>query len=606
MNPDTVRALATVSDAEKTRLADLRTRVAEATVNDPLKVSAELLRKATAAERLMALLNELSEGLDQQSVVGELLALNTTAGKLAAQSTQLSAALSEASERDVGSATWKSLWHAAHAYLAGIDEPFPPGADAKAPLCPLCQQELSTAAIGRLRRFEEFYRGDVEKQIREVARKRDAITTALGKLHGVEEQASAQTPLVFSGEGVLEASVAAFVKSAAQRRAGIQGSASASEIRAPLLASDPRPSIQRWVTELRQKAAEQKALAAPDAIAKAKTEIAELVNRLLLEERLTAVLSRIETLKRIAKLRRASAALTTTGLSRRIGEFTESAVTAQLRARLTQELVDASLDHLPVNMGARAPRGKTHVSIALDTTRDVEVKDVLSEGERRAVAIAFFLAEVAVLEHGGGIILDDPVSSLDHMRRSYVARRLVEEAARRQAIVFTHDIVLLLELQELAESGPVPCEMRVVIRVGANAGIASKDLPWLAMNVAKRIGHLKNELQRLGALERKDAEAYRQHVKTWFVLLREAWERAVEEKLFNGVVGRLQPGIKTLSLADVSVTPERTSAVERGMTLASKWAHDQAPALNRPPPKAAELQAAVAELEAFVALFKKK
>jgi hypothetical protein len=213
---------------------------------------------------------------------------------------------------------------------------------------------------------------------------------------------------------------------------------------------------------------------------------------------------------------------------------------------------------------------------------------------------------VAVLEHGGGIILDDPVSSLDHARRSYVARRLVEEAGRRQAIVFTHDIVLLLELQELAESAPVPCEMRVVLRVGENTGVASKDLPWIAMNVAKRIGHLKNELQRLGAIEKKGlAEEYRQHVKTWFVLMREAWERAVEEKLFNGVVGRLQPGIRTLSLAAVSVTPERTSAVERGMTLASKWAHDQAPAINRPPPKVAELQTAVTELEAFVALFKK-
>jgi recombinational DNA repair ATPase RecF len=601
VNPQTVTALATVSDEERAGLDALRERLTIATANDPLKVSAALERRAGGAEGLLTLLDALVRALDQ-GVVSELLTLNNAAEKLAAQSTKLSLALSEAGAHKVGSVAWKSFWHAAHAYLVDLDAPFPPASDAVGPVCPLCQQELSSAAISRLHRFEEFFRGDVEKQIRDVGRKRDAIISAFAKLQSIEEQLSVQTPLVFSGEGILEASVASFVKSAAQRRAAIQSSASASEIQAPTLAPEPSQAIRQWVMNLRQKAAEQRALAAPEAIAKAKSEIAELENRMLLGRRLTAVLDRIEVLKRIAKLRKASGALTTTGLSRRIGDFTESAVTAQLRARLLKELGDASLEHLPVGMGARAPKGKTRVSIELDTTRQVEVREVLSEGERRAVAIAFFLAEIAVLEHKGGIVLDDPVSSLDHARRSYVARRLVEEAAGRQVVVFTHDVVFLLELQGFAEDASVPCEMRVVRRIGDDAGVASNDLPWVALNVGKRIGLLKNELQHLGALERKgDAEKYRHHVKTWFGLLREAWERAIEEKLFNGVVGRFQPGIKTLSLAAVSVTPELTSAVERGMTQASNWMHDQAAALNRPPPKTAEIKVALDELELFVA-----
>jgi hypothetical protein len=222
------------------------------------------------------------------------------------------------------------------------------------------------------------------------------------------------------------------------------------------------------------------------------------------------------------------------------------------------------------------------------------------------VALAFFLAEVAVAEHGGGVVLDDPVSSLDHARRSYVAQRLVEEGSRRQVIVFTHDIVFLLELQCLAPQASVPCEVRVVRRVGNTAGIAAKDLPWVAQNVAKRIGYLRNEAQRLAALERKgDAETYRREAKTWFELLREAWERAVEEKLFNGVVGRFQPGIQTLRLSPVNVTAGMTAAVERGMTRASEWTHDQAPALGKPPPTGADVNVALDELEAFVAQFKR-
>ncbi len=605
VNPQTVTLLSSVSNDEKARLNELREQIAAAVANDPAKASAALERRAESAERFLTMVDTLTRGVEQ-AVVSELLALNASAEKLRAQSAALSLALSKATAREVGSTSWKTFWQAAHAYVS--DDAFPPPVDAVGAICPLCQQDLSSEAIGRLERFEEFFRGEVEKQLGEVERKRDTLIAALGKLPSTEEQLASQRQLVFGGEGDLEATVAVFMDSASQRRAAIQSSAKTSKIQAPPLAPNPVPPIQQWVKQLRQKAAEQKALAAPEAIVRAKKEIAELENRLLLGQRLTTVLVRIETLKRVKKLRAASAALTTTGLSRKIGEFTESAVTAQLRARLMKELADASLDHLPVKMGARAAKGKTRVSIGLDTAREVEAREVFSEGERRAVATAFFLAEVAVLEHEGGIVLDDPVSSLDHARRSYIARRLVEEASKRQVIVFTHDIVFLLELQELAKkaAGPLVCETSVVRRVGDDTGVVTKDLPWIAQNVTKRIGYLRGQLQPLEALERKgDPDAYRQRVKTWFELLREAWERAVEEKLFNGAVGRFQQEIKTLSLSTVSVTPAMTSAVDKGMTQASKWTHDMAPAMNRPPPKGSELKAALDELDAFVAQFKK-
>jgi hypothetical protein len=243
--------------------------------------------------------------------------------------------------------------------------------------------------------------------------------------------------------------------------------------------------------------------------------------------------------------------------------------------------------------------------LQLNSARKADVAYVLSEGERRAVALAFFLAEVAVSEHNGGIVLDDPVSSLDHARRSYVARRIVEEASRRQAIVFTHDIVFLTELQSFARQNGYDPGVNALRRVADVPGVASQNLPWAAQNVSKRIGHLRNEFQRLQALERKgEQEEYRREAKMWFELLRETWERAVEEKLFRGVMGRFQPAIETLRLKTVEVTSEMTSTVERGMTRASLWTHDQAAALGKPPPSVGELKEALAELESFVAQFK--
>lgn len=51
----------------------------------------------------------------------------------------------------------------------------------------------------------------------------------------------------------------------------------------------------------------------------------------------------------------------------------------------------------------------------------------------------------------GGIVFDDPVSSLDHRRRERVAKRLAAEAVQRQVIIFTHDIYFLCLLEEEAK-----------------------------------------------------------------------------------------------------------------------------------------------------------
>ncbi|MGA4814767.1 hypothetical protein ACPA9J_02630 [Pseudomonas aeruginosa] len=40
-----------------------------------------------------------------------------------------------------------------------------------------------------------------------------------------------------------------------------------------------------------------------------------------------------------------------------------------------------------------------------------------------------------------GVVFDDPVTSMDHVRKEAIAQRLVDEAAKRQVIVFTHDIL---------------------------------------------------------------------------------------------------------------------------------------------------------------------
>lgn len=605
VNPATVAQLAHLDAADLAKLDDLRAKIAVAKASDPLRTATQLERRAKAIDDLATALEARAERIDDRRVAS-LIKMNEEIARLVDAADDLAQTISKTSALPIAGAAWHALWTTAHAYVRSLGDrapAFPPGATVEDAPCPLCQEPLPTGARDRLARFEQFARGEIHKAL-DAARENHKEAVA-----GIEAvvTASVTTPElgVLLDDAVLEASVDRFIDATGRRANAIAKNADALRIDVPQLVGSPIERLRDLARTVRARSGEQKALAMPDAIAKATREVSEIENRLLLSRRQEAVIARIDALKRVAKLRQAFSALATTGLSRRISEFTESAVTEQLRARLAIELHALGGAHIPVRIGARGAKGRTKVQLEVDGARRVDVGDVLSEGERRAVALAFFLAEVAVAEHGGGVVLDDPVSSLDHHRRSYLATRLVEEAAKRQVIVFTHDIVFLLDLQHQAELAARACEVRVVRRVGAASGIAAKELPWVAQNVKTRIGYLKNEQHRLAALERKgDADAYRRDAKVWFELLREAWERAVEEKLFRGVVGRFQPGIETLRLKNVEVTAEMTDAVERGMTDASLWTHDQAPALGRPPPTAADIAAAVGSLEAFVARFK--
>jgi len=605
VSPATVDKLADLSAEELAKLEDLRGKIAAAKVNDPARTAALLDKRANAIDELATTLEQRASRIDERAV-SDLLALHEEIARLSTAADELARLISHTSTFPVGGHAWRAMWTAAQTYVQSLSDgglAFPPGSDVGDAHCPLCQQALTPEARRRLDRFEEHARGQVQKaldaaRVKQKERIDDVASAAM------EVGRSAQVGAVVV-DAIVEASVVAFNQGTRDRAQAIARTGTEAVIDAPPLPPSPIAALRDLAAAVRRNAAEQRTLANPDMIARAAREIAELDNRLLLAKRRDLVVARINALKRAAKLKQAFSALATTGLSKRIGDFTENAVTEQLRARLATELAALGGDHIPVRIGARGAKGKTKVSLRLDASRPVDVGDVLSEGERRAVALAFFLAEVAVAEHGGGVVLDDPVSSLDHYRRSYVAKRLIEESARRQVIVFTHDVVFLLELQEQARLEARACETRVVRRVGTASGIASKELPWVAQNVKARIGYLKGEMQRLSALERKgDAEVYRRQVKVWFELLREAWERAVEEKLFAGVVGRFQPGIQTLRLSSVKVTPEMTAAVERGMTQASAWTHDQAPALGKPPPTANDLTKALGDLETFSALFK--
>jgi hypothetical protein len=232
---------------------------------------------------------------------------------------------------------------------------------------------------------------------------------------------------------------------------------------------------------------------------------------------------------------------------------------------------------LSVSLQSRADRGKALHKLKLELPQSRSPSDILSEGEQRAVAIGSFLAEVGLSKGKGGVVFDDPVSSLDHLRRERVAKRLATEAAHRQVVVFTHDIYFLCLLVEEAKAAGVTISTQSLVRRAEGFGVADPELPFEGKNASKRIGALKAQQQSIAKLYKdgEEQEHRRQTVDAYF-RLRMAWERAVEEVLLRQVILRFRKGVETQRLAEVVVDDEDYAQVNAGMTRCSNYAHDKA------------------------------
>lgn len=127
----------------------------------------------------------------------------------------------------------------------------------------------------------------------------------------------------------------------------------------------------------------------------------------------------------------------------------EKLIEGNYKGRLKDEC--AKLDcSLPFEFKARGSAGKT--LRGLKAKGGHKPDHIFSEGEQRALSLADFLTEVNLNPTSAAVVLDDPVTSLDHQRKRAIAKRLAEEASVRQVIVFTHDLVFLTLLSDKAEA----------------------------------------------------------------------------------------------------------------------------------------------------------
>ena len=170
----------------------------------------------------------------------------------------------------------------------------------------------------------------------------------------------------------------------------------------------------------------------------------------------------------------------------------------------------------------------------------VKLPQVFSEGEKTALGLAAFFTEAYLDISKSALILDDPVSSLDHVRRGLVANRLVELGQDRQVIVFTHDVSFVADIKREANEKGIVVVDRSVNKsraVDRKPGVCSEMHPWKAKDVSQRLGELRGELARI----KKDSlqweqDHYEREVAIWSGNLSETWERIFSQELVGTVL----------------------------------------------------------------------
>ena len=369
--------------------------------------------------------------------------------------------------------------------------------------------------------------------------------------------------------------------------------------------------VEPLATQLLERAEVLRARADPEMQKNMTEEAQELRARKVLAQHEGVVMDEIERKRKHAAYECCLRETTTTAITNKSSQLTRKAVTEELRASFQHELVNLGFRHVEVELKETGGRkGVLYHQLVLKRAPHVDLPNVVSEGEQRCLAIASFFAELSTADDRSAIVFVDPVSSLDYKWRESVARRLVEEAKTRQVIVFTHDVVFLLLLRDVAEEEGVDKRDQHVSNLPAGAGVCAEELPWVGTGARRRVGYLNKLHQAAEKLHRQGHQhAYEKDAVDIYGYLRAAWERALEEVLLGGVVERFRATVQTRQVAMLAdITPEDCRVVSSAMTKCSRWirGHDEAPAARTPVPDPAELKIDIDKLDDFLSVIRRR
>ncbi|MEA4890781.1 MAG: hypothetical protein VB070_15090 [Clostridiaceae bacterium] len=545
----------------------------------PQKKVEELTKKGSRTKELIKLIERLNRQLSDDSCKQLEQLFNLQKGEQDAAKTVAENIFKENNLNGIGTEIWKKLWFAAKAYseqFAYVGMDFPNTSEDA--VCVLCQQPLSKDASKRFSDFESFISGEIQKSADLATRTfRDAVAL----IEEIPKSEEIEMILDF-----IEADIA--VKN---------------EIADCLCAFRHRRNLifdETWFIEKQdQKVCISSAILSLTAINEKfeddckkfsldleKDNTEELTNRRRelqaiewSSQHKTDIVDEILYKRKADLLQEARKLTNTQAISNKMSELADELITAAFIERFNNEVKILGANRIRVTLSKeKVSKGKILHKLRLIGAEKSSLHDILSEGEKRIISIATFLADISGRDCVSTVIFDDPISSLDQVFEEAVVQRLCTLSQERQVIVFTHRLSLLGLLNDYADKVNVS---PTIIGITAEPwGKGEPDLnPVIFSNPKKRLNDLINtELPKCRKIyEENGCSEYFIKAKGLCSDFRNMIERVIEKILLGDVIERYRRAINTKGKIDklAKITLADCNLLDELMTKYSRYEHSQ-------------------------------
>lgn len=473
----------------------------------------------------------------------------------------------------VGTKGWRKLIEAAVEYNQEVfpGAKFP--AEVEKSRCLLCHQILQDDSPQRLARFYEFISSDTEQKIKSAVKELSAINKVFNNLNldFFNDQSSGYRSVTECDNKVIEKLVhcVSELKSICKILTGNIEKEKWTEI--PSIENIPKDGL----VSIRNQLAKDIRLLRKGNISQQIKELSEELQLLKDRKQLNVIFIKVKTaIENLKWIRKADDVSKTFKRSQRLITEKQKSMTKDLVARGFEEQFRKECENLdyklPLEIKISGTDAVTRRKLSVGK-QSPDPSKILSEGEQTAVALADFLTEIQLNNRPIGIIFDDPVNSLDHMRKERIAKRLVAEACNRQVIVFTHDILFTNHLAvEARKAGSDKLEFKACT-ISSDTGIPGFVNKSVFPNTHYEKESAKQAEKYLEQAKQLTGEEQKEKLELGCGSLRAAYEDFIQRHLFNDVVARWREPIKATALSRMYYNEKTVEDIVTHFELLSRY-----------------------------------
>lgn len=585
------------SDSEKLELAFLFAEADEKLfleLEEKIKIAPLSLaqKKQVRLNQLSHLMTSIKSSIEQVSQQNCEVIENLRSKYLIKQKATIDAAevLKDGSQLDgIGENSWKSLWAAAQkyseeiAYKGGAFPNVNEGAH-----CVLCHQELSPEAKTSLTNFSEYIKGQVQLEFKAAEKVYQDI---LDKLPTIPTDL--EVKILLTACQLDETMWLPILKHFWDKVEVIKLELEKKEVKVSGISFniDVLKELSLLEETLQKEIASHNEDAKSFDVEKVKQDLSELQSKKWASAFVPVMLEEIQRQKKLEEIKQWTKLVATKSISNKGGEISEGLLTEEYVKRFNKELKLLGAERISVELvKSRMDKGKPKHRLQLKNLNQASSKiqlKPLSDGEKRVVSLAAFLADVMGRKNKSTFVFDDPISSLDQVYEENTAQRLVELSKDRQVIVFTHRLSLF-GLLNTKEAKPLHIK-REPWGTGEHGGF-----PLYVHKPMGAINKLKDERlpQAKKALSHEGSDAYSLHAKSISSELRIIIERIIEQELLGGIVLRHQRKLTTNNKLNVlsKIKKEDCDFLESLMAEYSVYEHSQSAEAPTEPPTPEKLE----------------